>query len=181
MHASTLIKDELNPNEKILWQGQPQQGIMLKASDIFLVPFSLLWGGFAFFWEYSVLQSDAPIFMKLWGIPFVLVGLYITVGRFFFDSYIRGKTWYAVTNERILIINDGFNKKVKNINLKTLTEIELRPQRENRGTIIFGAMNPFESFRFFSASGMQGNSTPRFEGIENAKQVYQLIQQQQVK
>jgi hypothetical protein len=33
-----------------------------------------------------------PDSLRLFGNPFVLVGLYITVGRFFFDAWRRGRT-----------------------------------------------------------------------------------------
>ncbi|HKR36064.1 MAG TPA: hypothetical protein VJT10_14570 [Steroidobacteraceae bacterium] len=66
------------------------------------IPFSLLWGGFAFFWEYSVLQQkDAPVFFALWGIPFVLAGIYIIIGRFFVDSYQRSRTWWPAISKRM--------------------------------------------------------------------------------
>ena len=71
------LENDLRPNlasdEKLIWTGRPKTGIVFRGSDLFLVPFSLLWGGFAIFWETSVIATDAPFFFKLWGIPFVLV------------------------------------------------------------------------------------------------------------
>ncbi len=103
---SQEIQNELKPGEKLLWSGQPQPGIRFRASDIFIIPFSLLWGGGAIFWEYSVLfimpsgsktfHDSTPTFsiiFPLFGIPFVLVGLYMIFGRFIVDAKTREQTY----------------------------------------------------------------------------------------
>ena len=82
-NLSSELREHLDPRESLLWTGQPKGGIVIRAGDAFMIPFSLMWAGFAFFWEFSVIQSGAPFFFKLWGIPFVLIGLYIVIGRFF--------------------------------------------------------------------------------------------------
>ena len=69
------LQSKLAPNEHLLWFGQPRGGIVLRDSDVYAIPFSLIWGGFAIFWEISVLSDDAPITFKLFGLPFVGVGL----------------------------------------------------------------------------------------------------------
>src|SRR5213078_3004984 len=69
------VQPYLRPQEQLLWAGRPDPRLLFSSSDVFMVPFSLMWGGFAIFWEAGVLGSDAPLFFRLWGIPFVLIGL----------------------------------------------------------------------------------------------------------
>ncbi len=64
---TTSLQGNLVSGEKILWSGRPIQGLTTTSRDIFLIPFSLLWGGFAIFWELMVLHAPkAPLFMSLW-------------------------------------------------------------------------------------------------------------------
>jgi len=84
--AQRVLARELGKGEELLWTGQPKSGVYLEARDAIMVPFSLLWCGFAIFWEGSVLVQNAPLIFKLWGIPFVCIGLYMVVGRFFLAS-----------------------------------------------------------------------------------------------
>jgi len=48
---------------------------MLERGDLFAIPFSLLWGGFAIFWLYAAVSAGAPLDFCLFGLPFVLIGL----------------------------------------------------------------------------------------------------------
>src|SRR3954468_4100943 len=101
--VASPIGRELARDERILWSGQPRQGLTLRAGDVLMIPFSLFWCGFAVFWEWSVLHSGAPGLFALWGLPFIGMGIYLVVGRFFAESWQRARTYYAVTSERVLI------------------------------------------------------------------------------
>jgi hypothetical protein len=172
---SEEVRRELSPGEQVLWSGRPRQGLVLRGSDALAIPFSLLWCGFAIFWEHGVVTSNAPAFFMLWGIPFVLVGLYMVVGRFFFDAQQRARTFYAVTPERILIVSGVFSRKVKSLNLRTLSDVSLSENRNGEGDITFGPQSPFPSF--FSNSGWPGaqQQAPKFELLAEAKAVFEKI------
>lgn len=57
---------------------------------------------FRYFLETAVVRTGGPLFMKLWGIPFMVIGIYIIARRFLFDAY-RGQTWYGVTTGTKLV------------------------------------------------------------------------------
>lgn len=146
-----------------------------------MIPFSLLWGGFAIFWEAGVLMTGAPFFFKLWGIPFVLAGLYIIFGRFIVDAKQRSKTYYGVTNERIIIVSGLFSRRIKSLNLRTLTDISLDEKTNGSGTISFGptSATPWWSGGMsFPGWGSQPPA-PSFEMIQSAKVVYETIRNAQ--
>lgn len=165
--ARERISQELFNDETLLWSGVPKQGLMLKPSDAVFVPFSIIWGGFAIFWEASVVTTGAGLFFDLWGIPFVAVGLYMMVGRFFADSYERKRTAYGVTSRRVIVVRGIFRDQVRSFTLRSLPELSLHPQRDGRGTITLGESPMF--------TGRRGYQPPALEGIENARDVYQIV------
>ena len=175
-----FLAQQLDPGERMLWSGQPRGGIRLRVQDAFLIPFSVLWCGFAIFWEVGVVRSHAPFFFMLWGIPFVCVGLFFVFGRFLFDAYNRARIFYGVTNERILIVSGLFARQTKSLQLRTLTDVSLTQRGDGSGTITFGPTHSMNAF--FPAGAWPGAgryAPPAFDLIENAKGVYDLIRQAQ--
>ncbi len=170
------LKDHLLNGETIIWSGRPAQGLRPTPADWLLIPFSLMWGGFAIFWEAMVLAAPkTPLFFKLWGIPFVLIGLYLMIGRFVHDAWIRRNMQYAVTNKRILIFRAGPFTNFTAMSLDRVPEMNLAGDADGRGTIRFGP--PISAGR--SGSGWWTpslNPTPQFIAIENARSVFEQIQ-----
>lgn len=93
----------LRHSEQLLWVGQPDPRVRFTGADAFLVPFSVLWGGFAVFWEVTAITSVRQPLFVLWGIPFVLVGLYFIFGRFIFKKRRKIATVYALTSSRAIV------------------------------------------------------------------------------
>ena len=176
------VRAQLEAGEQVIWSGQPRQGLVLRASDAFMIPFSLLWGGFAIFWEATVIWSGAPIFFMLWGVPFVLVGLHLIFGRFFTDSRQRANTFYGVTNDRIIITSGKRGRRVQSLSLSTLGDISLEERADGSGTITFGAPHPLGRWGNIAAwpgAGVNRQAQPSFDMIPQAKKVYELIRSAQ--
>lgn len=138
-----------------------------------------MWCGFAIFWESSVLTSNAQPFFVLWGVPFVAVGLYLVVGRFLFEARQRAKTFYAVTTDRVIIISGIFTRGVKSLNLRTLTDLSLSERRSGEGTITFGPTGAFGNMLSPNWPGAQGQTSPAFDIIPDAKRVYEIVRKAQ--
>jgi hypothetical protein len=177
--AATDLSDRLLKGEKIIWSGRPAQGLLLTSRDGLLIPFSLMWGGFAVFWETSVLaQPQAPSIMKLFGVPFVLIGLYIAVGRFLLDAWIRRGTQYFVTDKRILISRSGLFSQFTAMSLDRLPDTSLTEKANGQGTITFGQPTPlWPRNKGYSAWTLSLDPVPQFLAIENARSVFAQIQQ----
>ena len=141
--AHEKIETQLSSGERILWSGQLRQGVVVRGSDTLMIPFTLLRGGFDVFWEILVINSEAPIIFTLWEIP-SFFGVYLIIDRFFVDAKQRANTFYAVTNERALIMSWVFTNKVKSPNLPTLPDLSLE-DKGTEGTIFFGGIFPFAS------------------------------------
>lgn len=178
--TSDLMKDEV-----IVWKGQPDPNKHFSNKDIFLVPFSLLWGAFAFFWEYMALtkfqiNDGMNTFLPLWGIPFVLAGLYFIFGRFFLKYKSKLNTWYFVTNFRIIIYKNLFTKNVTSLSIATIPSININENRNGFGSLVFG--NGSTIANIYGNTGLDffatpnGGLSPAFYDLENVQRVYQLIQ-----
>ena len=186
---SPSATDQFGPfllaRERILWSDRPKQVLIFVGRDAFLIPFSLLWGGFAIFWNVAVWTipdtSQAPDwFFRLWGLPFLVVGLYLIVGRFWHDAAVRRRLVYAVTNQRILVLRGSNSSKVRSLDIHRLPRLELSEYNDGTGTIDFEGNSMFSG----SAMGSFGWWVPSLRGasqffrVTKPREVYEIIQNQ---
>ena len=120
---------------------------------------------------------SAPSFFVLWGIPFVLYGQYMIWGRFIVDGWLKRRTFYAVTNRRVLLFQEGWKPKRRLIFLESLPEIS----REGTtiGTLWLGPKLPTLGSRRSRLRGMSrfyvGDSVTVLADIADADRVERLI------
>jgi hypothetical protein len=98
------LAGRLQPGEQLLWCGRPDPAVLFARSDLTTIPFSILWLGFAIFWESGVIRSGGGPFAAIWGIPFIAIGSYMVAGRFIYKRISKKRTVYAITGRRAIII-----------------------------------------------------------------------------
>lgn len=176
--CNNQIDRELMAGEKLLWSGKPNASKLFSPSDAFLIPFSLLWGGFAYFWEATVIVSGAPLLFKLWGIPFVVIGTYMIFGRFFVKRRINENTAYAITDKRVLIVTTWPTRNLTALDLRTLPSTTLREGNDGGGHIVLGT-DPF-GMACYADTGMdlfgQTRGAPALRNLANVRRVYEQIE-----
>jgi hypothetical protein len=189
--ADDRLANELAAGEKVLWSGQPDNRRWLYPEDLVLVPFSVLWGGFAIFWEASVLTAASVhggtgerALFSLWGVPFVLIGMYLMLGRLFARRWIRRDSLYVVTDQRVLAFSPSWKgrSRIKMIWLNSYPPLERRAGRGELGTLCVGTTAPGQHW-LGTSSGWPGASRMRgsaivLADIPDASDVYALVAQQ---
>ena len=174
--ATAVIQRELMPGEQLLWSGTPRTGIVFRTSDLFLIPFSVLWCGFAVFWLFTATRSGAPLPFVVFGVPFVAVGLYFVFGRFLLDAKQRGNTYYGLTSRRVIILSGVLRREVESLELTGLNDVTLSESRDGGGVITFGRVaGPWGAMRGWSWPGMEQYLPPCFELDGHVRWVYEQI------
>lgn len=174
------IESRLEPGERLWWAGKPRTGIIFRSGDFFAIPFSILWCGFAVFWEWSAIQGEAPLFFALWGVPFVLVGFYFVFGRFLVDARLREDTQYALSDRRVVISSGLWSRTVRSLPLATLTDITVSENTNGYGTVTFGSDFPSSSGPFgMKWFGAAHNPVPASEFIKDAGAVERQVREAQ--
>jgi hypothetical protein len=177
------VQPELVSGESIVWTGQPKTGVIFHKEDAFLVPFSLLWGGFAVFWEAGVSglwgsgSKGAWSFGILWGIPFVLIGQYLIWGRFFYAAWLKRRTHYAVTNRRVIVVQNGWKRQMASAYIDALPTITKQGGSNGIGTLSFAQAQPmWSNNRAWGAwNALSVGGVPTFVDIEEVDSVYRLV------
>ena len=190
--TASELQSELGSGESLLWAGQPQRKVIFHSRDWFAIPFSLMWGGFAIFWEMGVTgfwgnpesSHTGPSLFVLWGIPFVVIGQYLIWGRFLYVGWKKTRTFYGVTNKRVLVLNAGNNRRVTDAFLSNLDSVSLSTRPDGIGTIEFvpepEPQSTWGSSRSYRRSNQIDIDLSRlvFFDISDARSVYQVIQSQ---
>lgn len=182
--AAQKIQPELMSGESVYWSGMPNPRVIFHSDDWTAIPFSLIWTGFFVFceaqslglWTTASRSAEKNTFMVFWCIPFLLLGNYMVWGRFVADAWLKRRTYYAVTNRRVLILQEGWKRKTSATFLGMIPNIER--EGTSTGTLWFGPKYPILAGRGQNKRSMSRFSigeVPVFADIVDVDSVYRLV------
>jgi len=173
--ATPVFDRYLRPDESVLWWGKPSPYYLLTGADFFQIPFSFAWGGFAFFWMYQAINMEAPPFFALFGLPFVVMGAYMIVGRFIHQYLLRLNTYYAITDERVIILVRFLEEKITS---QHAADVEIYSEQYSMGNV--GTVK-FEGFPKVGKSNgwMPFLSTPGFYQVDDLDDALETLRRVQ--
>lgn len=95
----------LETGERILWQGQPAARLSPKPGQIAESFFGLFFVGFSLIWMRTAMSmTHGPIWM--FGLIFFFIGLYQVFGKYLWQRYERGHTWYSLSDRAAYIATE---------------------------------------------------------------------------
>ena len=177
------FQEHLQAGEKILWAGQPNPRIHFNSADRFLIPLSIWVFGFAIFWIIMATNMGAPIIFPIFGSIFLALGFYHLIGRFWYKKWRKRRTYYTLTNQRLMSIYMGRTHLFKELSIVRLNHLSKDVRNDGSGTIYFDksdgglfSHNP----TIMQNTGLEllgySSSALHFFDIDNVNQVYQTIQ-----
>ena len=192
-----IFQKYLLRDEKTVWTGQPEAGVHFSPEDEYLIPLTLLLGGGLIVWGLSALPNlsidltpaenasylwGVVIIPYLWFIIALLAGLYLIVGRFVYKAWKKKRTYYALTNKRLLWISEAFGKLFNELYIENISDITSHVRSDGIGRLDFfttGLSNENKVSGFFTNSGLDiltSKSKPSsFIDIKDADRVHKMI------
>jgi hypothetical protein len=197
--ARRALRSDLAPGETLFWAGRPLRGVLLSLHDVFLIPFSLVWGGFALFWECFAgwaFVEGAPTafragtyaffvmfpFMLLFAGPLVVFGQFLLWGRFVYDARRRERTFYGLSESRAIVLVERRRRSLTSISLEEHAWVEVVEERRGRGSIRFARSNATSTADerdVWSWPMRRRKALPRFELIDQAGAVKERVRKAQ--
>jgi hypothetical protein len=176
MALHELFQPFLKPGEKIVWTGQPKQGLLIRDADMIAIPMSIMLFGFALLLDYLSVAFDVHWITRVSAVFFSGLFVYLGVLRFFVAAKRRRYIRYCLTTKRILVIT-GKKNMLETLPLGQIERAEITAEKDGSGHISFGNSNPvwpwlLGTFYFSSAP------VPGLELIPDLERVYELLVQQ---
>lgn len=180
---SNPLLREIEPGETFVWHGKPELWpfvMMGPLNKFVLVPFSVFWAGFFIFIEVQMIAARSTIGATL-VFPFVVLGLYLVVGRFLAGIRCWKNTFYLVTNRRIIIQTGTLWLRIIRLDLSAVPSVTLQIVRAGIGHVNFAGRPVFDSIYIWQPGPSAGISegrivkVPGFRYIRQPEWVFRTI------
>lgn len=146
------VDRELQPDERILWMDIPIPTFFTPESTKIFI-FGIFFTSFAVFWTFGAAGFAIPnleevsnpfqfisILFPLFGLPFILIGLFLLLNPLF--AYAKAlKTVYLITDRRAMTFETGWSKTVRSYPPSKLLDVYRKERGDGTGDVIISSEN----------------------------------------
>ena len=153
--------------DRVLWKGRPEKGITMRPDELVTIPFGIFFTLFALFWISMAMQAGG--IFALFGVPFVLVGLYMVGGRFIINELMKKNTAYVITDKAII------RKRGSRVNVwygRDLSDMQVFSHKNGTTSFMFSTVQVHYNRRRGMSTHLYG-----IENVRDAKDVSEAIKQ----
>lgn len=190
--AWSVIQAGLLPRESICWAGQPKTDVIFHKDDWWMIPLTIGWSIIPMFGEAAVIEtlwsghwSQTGILFSLFCTPFATYAQYLIWGRFLYAAWKKKRTFYAVTNRRVIVVQDGWRRRSTVADLNTLPSLILENGPNGTGTVRFAKWQTehpgCQQLGWTRFDLMAIGKVPTLVDIDNVDFVYRLVSDLQKK
>jgi hypothetical protein len=175
LQDQSVLSRLLEPNERLLWSGRPRR-FVFRSEDRYLVPGAVVWSTcwLVLCWiSASKLAGKVPtpvvvlVYVEI--IPAISLGIYVAVGRFFWEAFVRSRTYYGVSDRRALIAVRLPGAKPITLPLDAVQYVGARNGPRGCGTVSLGYVGIQSLVSIFAGTVWPGwRAYPAFEFIDDA-------------
>ena len=170
----------LNPGEEIVWSGKPIRKAFI-LPGLASIPFGLIFLGFSLFLMWGAFTAEAPDFVALFVLPFVLAGVALMFGPTILQLMRYNNTQYVITDKRLITQTGAIGLDTRFVDFDKIQEVYVHIGLIDRllgtGTLI--AMTA--GFSFFPTGkhgyGSMHGLRPSFSALKKPYEIQKLLQE----
>lgn len=164
-YQDNIFDNYLMQDEIILWQGKYNKGGGITSfAGAYNALFSIFWIAFSVFWTISAFMAGG--LFGIFGIPFILIGVYLIK-----SSFGGHKNSYAITNMRVMTYD---SKNFMSDMLCNVINISFSQGKNYIGNVNFDIAGK-QYIR--NRNNLNGLVQKGFYGVENPQEVFNILNQ----
>lgn len=187
LYSKSKINEFILQDEQLLWTGKPVKKIKLLPAERFNIVFGIFWTAFSAFWIAMASWGTSQIeggdamtkIFPLFGVPFLLIGLYLVFVAPIRSKNRRKNLEYALTNKRILILYNGKTQNLQSFKYSEIQNVNFGCDELGVGVVTFSSLATTILNKGMNAKTRHfTNNVYGFYNINDVKKVYKIFCEQ---
>lgn len=134
-----MVGARLYPDEHLIWSGLPGRRFAIRRSDIGHLPSTTIFAILLTVFPGGLLASDgSPGVSEVISLIAFAAAFYLIAGRIFYAAFMRHRSAYALTDQRILTLHGDVICSLRAAELKDVWDVTLYDGADDSRNILFG-------------------------------------------